>query len=221
MHLHADDLDVAQFRCALVNCGKLVKRDAKLVLARAGRNVFVRVRIDIGVSTQSDRRTQIFRDCDSADMFQLRFTLNVEAVNALLERELNLLTRLAHPGERATRRINPGCYHTIKLAAGNDVEAGAGLCQQLQDRASRVRFDRVTNQVIKRRQRRIEPRIVIENCSRTVNVKWRAKFLGHDCKIDIFAIEMPFAITKKMHGNTVAASLCEAQRATRRSSVQY
>src|SRR5947199_760543 len=110
------------------------------------------------------------------DVIQLHFTLDIEAVNALLERELDLLARFADPGERATRRIAPGCYHAIELAAGNDVETRVRVCEQLQDCAIRVRFDRVTNQVIQRCERRVEARVVMENCSRAVNVKWRAKF---------------------------------------------
>ena len=53
--------------------------------------------------------------------------------------------------------------------------------------------------MIKRRERGIEPRIVIENCYRAVNIRWCAKFLRHPDKIDILTVEMPIAITKKMH----------------------
>ena len=54
--------------------------------------------------------------------------------------------------------------------------------------------------MIKWRERGIEPRVVIENCSCAVNIEWRAKFLGHARKIDIFAVEMSIVITEKMHG---------------------
>ena len=53
--------------------------------------------------------------------------------------------------------------------------------------------------MIERRERGIEPCVVIENCPRAVDVKWRAKFLGHARKIDIFTVEVPIAMMKKMH----------------------
>ena len=121
----------------------------------------MRSRIDIGISAQSNRCAQVFRTCEAIDVIQLRFALDIEAVNTLLERVFDLLTRFAHSGERAARRIAPSCDHTIKLAAGNDVEARARIGEQVQDRAIRVRFDCVANQMIERRKRGIEPRVVI------------------------------------------------------------
>jgi len=157
----------------------LVQRDAEFVLTRAGGNVLVRARIDVGVGTQSNRGAQPLGSSNAIHVLQLRLALDVEAVNASLERKLDLLARFADTGERATRRIATGRYHTIKLAAGNNVETGACVYQQFQDRTIRVRFDRVTNQMIKRRQSRVQPRVVIENCFRAVNVSRRAEFLGN------------------------------------------
>jgi len=57
----------------------------------------------------------------------------------------------------------------------------------------------VTNQMIQRRERGIEPCVMIENCPRAIDVKWRAKFVGYARKIDIFTVEAPAAIMKKMH----------------------
>ena len=87
----------------------------------------------------------------------------------------------------------------MKFAAGYDVEAGSRVGEQLQDRPIRVRFDSVTNQMIQRGERSIEPCVMIENCPRAVDVKWRTKFVGHVRKIDIFTVEAPVAIVKKMH----------------------
>jgi hypothetical protein len=40
---------------------------------------------------------------------------------------------------------------------------------------------------------------VIKNCSRAVNKSRRTEFPRDADKIDIFAVEMPIAITKRMH----------------------
>jgi hypothetical protein len=53
--------------------------------------------------------------------------------------------------------------------------------------------------VIQRLERSIQARVVIENCSRAINIDRGAEFVRHASKIDIFAVEMPVAITKRMH----------------------
>ena len=53
--------------------------------------------------------------------------------------------------------------------------------------------------MIKRRECSIQAREVIEDCSRAVNVRGRAKFLRHAGKIDIFAVKLAVQIIKKMH----------------------
>jgi len=40
---------------------------------------------------------------------------------------------------------------------------------------------------------------MIENCPGTVNISRRAEFVRDTGKIDIFAVEMPLAITKRMN----------------------
>ncbi len=91
----------------------------------------------------------------------------------------------------------------MKFAAGYDVEAGSRVGEQLQDRPIRVRFDSVTNQMIQRGERGIEPCVMIENCPRAVDVKRRAKFLGDARKIDIFTVKLAVAVMEKMHVATV------------------
>ena len=112
-------------------------------------------------------------------VFQFSFTLDVEAVNALLQRVLDFVARFAHAGERAFGRIAACREHTKELAAGNDVEACARTYEQFQDRAIRVRLDRIANEVIQRRERGVESCVVIENCPRAVDVSRRAEFRGN------------------------------------------
>ena len=97
----------------------------------------------------------------------------------MLERVFDFVPRFAYAGERALRRIAAGLEHAKKLAAGNDVESGACIGEQFQDRAIRVRLDRITNQVIQRRERGVESRLVIENCPRAVDVSRRPEFRGN------------------------------------------
>ena len=102
MHLHTDDVDVAHFCGALVNGSKPTKRNTELVLVRAGGNILVRVRIDIGIGTQGNRCAHAApagRACDPIDVLQLRFALDVETVNMLLERVFDSSRDLPTPAK--------------------------------------------------------------------------------------------------------------------------
>src|SRR5438309_11070721 len=199
MHLHTDDVDVAQFCRTFVNCGQLVECNPELILAQTGGDVFVRLRSHIGVDAQRDRRAQVFGTRDAIYAFQLGLALDVEAVNGLVERVFDFLTRFAHAGKRAFCRIATRSDYTKKFAAGNNVEPRSSIREQLQDSANRVSFDGITNQVIEWRKRLVQTQVMIENSARAVNISGRAKFLRHGLKIYVFAAETSVAVMKKMH----------------------
>ena len=83
----------------------------------------MRMRIDIGIHAQCNRRACFFCTRNPIDLVQLRFALDIEAANALIERVLDFLTRLAYAGERAFGGIATRGEYTIKFAARNDVKA--------------------------------------------------------------------------------------------------
>src|SRR5207253_10852894 len=124
-----------------------------------GGYVFMRVRSNVGVDAQRDRRGQFFGTRDAIYAFQPGLALDVEAVNALVERVFDFLTRFAHAGKRAFCRIATRSDYTKKFAAGNNVEPRFSIREQLQNSAIRVRFDRITNQVIEWRKRCVQARI--------------------------------------------------------------
>ena len=110
---------------------------------------------------------------------QFSFTLDVEAVNASLQRVLDFVTRFAYAGERALGRIAARREHTKQLATGNDVEAGARIVRASSGSRDSSSLYRITNEVIQRRERGVESRVVIENCPRAVDVSRRAEFRGN------------------------------------------
>src|SRR2546430_8565941 len=131
----------------------------------------MRMRIDIGIDSQRDRHARLFRASDFVDVFELRFTLDVKTVNALVERILNFIARLADSREGALFRIGPGFDRAEKLAARNNVESGAGFSEQFQDCAVRVGFDRVANEMIERRESGVEASVVVENRARAIYIE--------------------------------------------------
>ena len=73
--------------------------------------------------------------------------------------------------------------------------------------------------MIERRERGIEPPVMIEDCSRAIYIERRAKFLRDARKIDIFAMELAVAVVERMHryscsGSRAGCNLFQ-ERATR------
>ena len=83
VHLHADNLDVAHSGCAFINRADLIQCDAEFVLLGAGRDVLMRVRVDIRVDAQCDWRAHVLCAGDALNQIQFSFTLDVEAVEPL------------------------------------------------------------------------------------------------------------------------------------------
>src|SRR6187551_2757979 len=124
----------------------------------------MRVWIHIRVDAQCDWCANFFRASDTLDRFQLSFTLDVEAIDALLQGVLDFAVGLPYTCERAPGRIASRREHTKQLTTGNNIEASPGAGEQVQDSAIRVRFYCITNKVIQRRERGAESRVVVENC---------------------------------------------------------
>jgi len=53
--------------------------------------------------------------------------------------------------------------------------------------------------MIEWRKRGIEPAVMIENCARAVDIKRRPEFFRDAPEINIFAVKLAVAITKRMH----------------------
>src|SRR5207244_11229542 len=141
----------------------MIERDAEFILSRAGRDVLVRTRIDIGICPLGNWRAQILRASDPIVVLQLRFAFDVETVNTFFERVLNFVERFSNARKSTLRGIAARSEHPIKFAAGNDIESRAFFSEQLENRATRICFDRVTDQMLEWRMRGSEPAVMIAN----------------------------------------------------------
>ena len=135
VHLHADNFDIAHSRRAFINRRDVIERDAKLVLVRTGRDVFVGVRFDVGIHTQRNGSTQVFCAGDVIDLFQFLLAFDVEAVNAFLQRVFDFLARFADSSECAFGRITARREHTKQFAARDDIKPCARFREQFEYRA--------------------------------------------------------------------------------------
>ena len=68
------------------------------------------------------------------DQRQFRLRFAIEVLTSRRQRLVDLAARFPDSRKNHRLRIAAGLQHAIQLAAGNDVEARAGLRQQLQDR---------------------------------------------------------------------------------------
>src|SRR5690606_41740968 len=84
---------------AAVDTARVEPRDAELVLRPAGRDLAVRTGIDVRVDAHGDRRLDAARGGDLAQKLEFRLRLNVEAVDALVERIGHFTGGLANPGK--------------------------------------------------------------------------------------------------------------------------
>src|SRR6266850_5847659 len=124
----------------------LLVRNAELRLAQAGGNIRMRLCVDVRIDPQGDRRALAHALRDLIDALELGLRLDVDAADTLLEGELDLRRALADAGEECLARIASRRHHARELAAGNDVEAGAELGKQRQDREIRIRLDRIADE---------------------------------------------------------------------------
>ena len=83
-----------------------------------------------GFTRIADARLHIPADGQRIDQGKLRFRLAVEAVDAALERIVDLIGGLADARENHSGRIPASLDHTEQFAARDDVETRAGFGQQ-------------------------------------------------------------------------------------------
>ena len=93
----------------------------------------MRVRVHVGVDAQGHSRDfSEFRGY-GVDPFQFRKRFQAEIEDLVFDRQFDLLGALSDARVDAFLRIAARVDDALKLAAGNDVEAGAGLGEKFQD----------------------------------------------------------------------------------------
>src|SRR5436190_24184064 len=95
MAADANNLEIGDRRRPRVEALGVGVRHAEFVLAQAGGDVRVSLRVDVGIDAQRDRRTLAEAAGDGGDTRELGFRLDVEAGDAALQRKLDLVLALA------------------------------------------------------------------------------------------------------------------------------
>ena len=130
------------------------------------------------------------------DVLEFGFALDIETVHALLERIFDFRARLSHARKSALGRIASRLNDAKQFAAGDNIESGTNLGQSAQDRAIGIGFDGVTNQVIERAERSIEPAVMIEDGSLTIYIERRPQRFRRGAQVHFLAVKSAIAVVE-------------------------
>src|ERR1019366_24176 len=181
---------------AVIHGGSLVNIDAELRIAKTRADVRMRGGIDIRVHAERETRRDAEFRRNGVDFRKLRFRLAIEVADAVVERQLDFRSRFADAGEHDTGRIAAGLQYTVQLAAGDDVEAGAGAGQQRQNAQCGIRFHRIADHVRHIAERVFIGAIRIENRLRRVHVARRTGGPRYGVEVDLLAIQLAVRVTE-------------------------
>ena len=141
----------------------------------------------------------------AARQFELRFGFDIDAENALLDRERELARGLADAGEHDLFRRDAGGARAQKLAAGDDVGAGAEPGERRDHGLVGIRLHRVADQRVDVGEGAGEHPIVPLERRARIAIKRRADGLRQRGKIDGLGVQHAVAIGEMMHGSVFRA----------------
>jgi len=95
--------------------------DAKLAFLQAGRNVRVRLRINIGIDAKTDRRALGHGAGQPVDPVELGAGFHIEALDAMRQGQTDFISVLPTP-EKIVWPDRRGGQHALEFAARDDIE---------------------------------------------------------------------------------------------------
>ena len=109
MHVDAGDLHARQLGGARHRPrARAADRNAELVLGLAGRDLGVRLGVDVRIDADRDARGAALAGGDRGQQLELRLGFDVDAENVLVDRERELARGLADAGEHDLVRRDAG-----------------------------------------------------------------------------------------------------------------
>ena len=145
MHSHAHDLEVGQPPCQGESLARQVDVDAELVLLAPGRDLGVRLGVDVGVHADGDVRLHAELARHGIQGFELGRALDVDLADAGFEGRHQLRRLLADAGVDDAAGRDAGRERTAHLAHRHDVGARPHLAEQADDREIAVRLHGVAD----------------------------------------------------------------------------
>ena len=199
VHLNSAQAEVLQLAGARIDGLDLLEGDAEFIFVGAGGDLGMCPSIDVGIHAHGDGSDLLQSRRDLVDADQLRLALDVEGIDALAQRELDLLLRLAHAREDAMARVAARRDDAAQFPAADHVEAAAHVGQRAHDGHVRVGLHRVADEVIERGESLIELAEMILQRVLGINVERRAETFHQRLDGGAFAIQLSTDETKIVH----------------------
>ena len=172
--IDAGDFEAGQARGLQIGRYGVAVRDAELVALQAGRDVGVRLRVDVGIDAQAHARDLPRGHGDFRQRREFGFALDVEAQHAGVERLPHLGARLADAREDDLAGVAAGSDHARQLAARDDVESAACAREGLQHGQARIGLHRIADEMVALRQCALVGAERLEHGGARIDVERRA-----------------------------------------------
>ena len=203
MHVDADDAHARKLRRAGIDGPRAADRNAEFVLRLAGRDLGMGLRIDVGIDADRNIHGAALGGGDGGEELELRLGFDIDAENVLVDGECQLARGLADAGEHDLVRRHAGGARAQQLALGDDVGAGAELCQRRDHRLVGIRLQRIADQRIDIGEGAGEHLVVALDGRARIAIERRADGVGNGVEIDRFGMEHAAAISEMVHGKSL------------------
>ena len=216
VHLEAAQIEVGESGGTVVELGDEFEVDAELVFGFSGGDVFVGLRVDVGIHTDGDwgGEAEVFGDL--VDQLEFGDGLGVDAVDVVFEGILEFVAGFADAGEGALGAAAAGLEDAVELATGDDVEAAAEFVEEAEDGEVAVGFDGVGDVVVEVAEGCVEAGVMIAEGVGRVDVERRAVLLGQGGEVHVFAVKGSVFVVEGMHELLVLYVRCSRRGGKRK-----
>jgi hypothetical protein len=142
----ADRLDAGKLAGESVRRNRLAELDAEFVLLPAGRNFGVCLRVDVRVHSDRDARRPPLLGRHFAQPAQLRHRLDIDLMDAGIERRRQFAGRFADAGEDYPLWRHAGRERTAQFALRDNIGTCTETGKVAEHGEIRIRLDRIADQ---------------------------------------------------------------------------
>ena len=207
MHVDADDAHAGKLRGARIDVAGAADRNAEFVFGLAGRDLGMRLRIDVGIDADRNIGATAFGAGDRREEFKLRLGFDIDAQNVLVDGERQFARRLADAGEHDLVRRDAGAQRAQQFALGDHIGAGAEPRQGRDHRLVGIRLHGVADQRVDIGESAGKHPIVPLDGGARIAIERRADGIREGCEIDRFGMEHAVAIGEMVHGSCLKHEL--------------